>query len=100
MKIEFHDIIYDIHVGVFRVEFCAYIYIYYTFSVLQYNVANILIIELIISNMMHLLSGVCISLTNCAPPSECKFCTDCFCILRISINNFIFSITFFTYSLN
>jgi len=50
MKIEFHEIVFDKLVGVFRVDFLSlslslsiyiYIYIYYTSSVLQYNVAKL-----------------------------------------------------------
>jgi len=43
-KIEFHESLFDKYAVCFSLEFCAYIYLFYTFSVLQDNVGVILII--------------------------------------------------------
>jgi len=59
-------ICFDKHLGVFRVEVCAniYIYLYSTFSVLQYNVSIFLI------NWTYYLQNdafisLCVDITNC-----------------------------------
>jgi len=43
-KIEFCESLFDKYAVCFSLEFCAYIYLFYTFSVLQDNVGVILII--------------------------------------------------------